>query len=229
MNQVNETQPSNKEKGQSNIPTVSQLEFLDDSEAIKVKEQQAGDIKTLSGEFETQKPRRANIKLIEGFFGTEDTAPTYVPKNLYQAVKIFDDKFYIYDTKNQQWVHTVTSSTSNYRSGAFEINTTGSISVTTVPFTPSYIKITAYPQQTEQSESVGTKTTGSNSSLLYKYYDGAKLVAESDEATSDLVAIFPDGGGSATLVSWTSFNADGFTINCTACPVLIDILWEVWG
>lgn len=50
-----------------------------------------------------------NIKFLEGYFETLNTAPTFFPKTFYDSIKIYNGDLYIFDYKTDTWITAGTS------------------------------------------------------------------------------------------------------------------------
>jgi len=105
----------------------------------------------------------------------------------------------------------------------------GTYSITGIGFTPSYVKITAYADDTPAAlyaESIGGSTDlGVNT--VFHYFNGSRIKTGTDHST--IICLYDDAGGvTKALAEFVSFDADGFTIDITQLDFNFTFLYECY-
>lgn len=163
---------------------------------------------------------------------TNDTIPTYIPKKLSECYYIYKSgstqRLYVY--VNNAWTYsTLGASSSLYAKGRGTHGAGGGTaneSFTGCGFTPTRVKITAYPSGNFNSNSIGTHT-GSTTDTIFNYTNGG--VHTGGGTASSIIVIWDNSLATNTLAAFYSFDADGFTIDWTADSVAVTYLWEAFA
>lgn len=163
---------------------------------------------------------------------TNDTIPTYVPKKLSECYYIYKSgstqRLYVY--VNNAWTYsTLGASSGSYAAGRGSHGAGGGTaneSFTGCGFTPTRVKITAYPSGNFNSNSIGTHT-GATTDTIFNYTNGGVHTGGGDNGS--IIIIWDNSLATNTLASFVSFDADGFTIDWTSDSVAVTYLWECFA
>lgn len=172
--------------------------------------------------------KKVDIQNIEGFFDDISAMPDNTPKKFWDSFKIYNGKLYFYEPVSRTW-KTPTSTLGAPLIGYGYGTTTGSYAITGIGFTPSYVRITAYPDGTPDAlyaQSLGGSTSlGVNT--VFHYFDSARIQTGTDNST--IICLYDDAAGTTkALAEFTSFDADGFTIDITQLDFNFTFLYECY-
>lgn len=217
----------NQANGQtSNNQEVRRLDLLDKPTSIEKNDLlKDGDVLP---DQKIPENRKINIHDIEGFFEEVSTTPTHTPKNFWDSFKIYDDELYVFSPKTHTWNAPTTTVSAHYATGVGTITATGNINVTSLSFTPTFLKITAQAENGYGS-SIGTYTANEGVQLLFRLYDGTDYKGGTDGAGSHIINIWDDTETNQTTVEFTALVSNGFSLNCDEYNVETDYLWEAYG
>lgn len=115
-------------------------------------------------------------------------------------------------------VRDIRGSSKKVKSGSTTRNATGSFSVTGVGFRPSMICLTS---SNGGSICIGYGTASSQSLVEIRG-------STSNTSTINIVYL-ENGGGITHTASLSSLDADGFTLNFSACTISCDINYQCWA
>lgn len=172
--------------------------------------------------------KKIHIQDIEGFFDNISNVPDNTPKKFWDSFKIYNGTLYFYDPQSRTWktpISTLGAPLIGYGYGT----SSGTYPITGIGFTPSYVRITAYPDGTPDAlyaQSLGGSTSlGVNT--VFHYYDGARIQTGTDNST--IICLYDDSGGTTkALAEFVSFDADGFTIDITQLDFNFTFLYECY-
>lgn len=216
MNQVNDQT--------TNSPEVRGLEFSDKQKELKdplIKD----DILPIS---DLPDNKKVNIHNIEGFFDDISALPDNTPKKFWDSFKIYNGDLYFYDPVSRTW-KTPTSTLGAPLIGYAYGTSSGTYPITGIGFEPSYVKITAFADDTPDAlyaQSIGGYTSLGGKTVFH-YFNGSRIKTGTDVST--IVCLYDDSGGTTkALAEFTSFDADGFTIDITQLDFNFTFLYECY-
>lgn len=159
-------------------------------------------------------------------------APTYVPKKMTECYYFYkfgsDKRLYLYI--DNAWTYTPVTGGSGFQS-AFGTGSHGAGGGTsnesfTCGFTPTSVKITAFPSGNYNSSSFGSHT-GSTTSNLFNYTNGGTHTGST--TSSSIITIWDNSLTNNALASFVSFDANGFTIDWTSDTIGVVFHWEAYA
>lgn len=209
----------------SNSPEVRPVEFLPLTDKESKDPLIKDDVAPVS---ELPINKKVDIQDIEGFFDDISALPDNTPKKFWDSFKIYNGTLYFYDPVSKSW-KTPTSTLGAPVIGFGYGTTTGTYAITGVGFTPSYVKITAFPDG--PSDALYAQSIGGSTDLgvntVFHYFDSARIQTGTDNST--IICLYDDAAGvTKSLAEFVSFDADGFTLDITQRDFGFIFLYECY-
>lgn len=155
---------------------------------------------------------------IQGFIDVLSSDPTFTPRNFFDSLKIFSNKLYFYDHKNNAWQN---SSGYQIKMGYAEKSTSGN-SIISIGFKPTYFIMVAWVEGNNMPFSIGYAIDSENENparcwMLQHYCSNStsKDWANDSDANATYIAYLSKDGADLSKATITQWGAPGVTVNWT--------------